>query len=89
MRIRKGLVLREVCGVQVIVGEGLDALDFGNLLSLNDSAAFLWKVAVGLDDVSIEPLVDALCREYDVEPEQAKLDVVKMIDEWQQAGAFE
>lgn len=89
MRIRKGLVLRDVCGVQVIVGEGLDALDFGNLLSLNDSAAFLWKVAVELEDVSVDPLVDALCREYDVEPEQAKLDVIKMIDEWKQAGVFE
>ena len=32
MKIKKGFVLRNVCGEQVIMGEGLDAIDFGRLL---------------------------------------------------------
>ena len=38
MRIKKGFVLREVCGERVIVGEGLGAINFGKLLALNETA---------------------------------------------------
>ena len=46
MKIKKGFVLREVCGEHVIVGEGLGAVNFGKLLALNETAAWLWKQAV-------------------------------------------
>ena len=36
MKIKKGFVLREVCGEHVIVGEGLGAVNFGKLLALNE-----------------------------------------------------
>ena len=45
MKIKKGFVLRNVCGEQVIMGEGLDAIDFGRLLCLNETAAWLWNQA--------------------------------------------
>ena len=32
MRIKKGFILRTVCGENVIVGEGLDAINFGRML---------------------------------------------------------
>ena len=41
MKKKEGLVLREVCGMKVIVGEGLGAVDFGSLLSVNETAAWL------------------------------------------------
>ena len=31
MKIKEGFVLCEVCGEQVIMGEGLGAIDFGHL----------------------------------------------------------
>ena len=37
MKIKSGFVLREVCGERVIVGEGLDAINFGKLLSLSET----------------------------------------------------
>ena len=43
MRIKKGYVLRDISGDKVIVGEGLEAVDFSSLLSLNETAAWLWK----------------------------------------------
>lgn len=89
MKIRKGFVLRDVCGVQVIVGEGLDAIDFGKLLSLNETGAFLWKTAAEQGDFSVDSLTDALCREYEVEPEQGRSDVAGMVNEWLQAGVLE
>ncbi len=86
MKQKKGFVLREVCGERVIVGEGLGAIDFGKLISLNETAAFLWKQAEQQGEFTVDSLVDALCEEYDVTADQARNDVKRIIDEWQKVG---
>ena len=83
MKIKKGFVLREVCGEHVIVGEGLGAVDFGKLLALNETAAWLWKQAVEQENFTVESLTEKLCEEYDVEPTEARKDVEDIIAEWQ------
>lgn len=89
MKQKKGFVLREVCGEKVIIAEGLETVDFGKLISLNESAAFLWKKAGEMGNFSTEKLAAALCEEYDVTPEQAEKDVVKMVAEWLRIGIVE
>ena len=89
MQIKSGFVLREVCGEQVIVGEGLDAINFGKLLSLNETAAWLWKQAKAMGEFSVDELAAKLCEEYEVSADDAKADVAAMIDEWQQVGVVE
>ena len=59
MKLRKGFVMRNVCGDNVIVGEGLEQINFNKLLTLNDTAAFLWEEA-GKGEFTIESLVKAL-----------------------------
>ena len=88
MNIKKGFILREVCGENVIVGEGLDAINFGKLLCLNETAAWLWKEAAK-GEFTVETLADALCEEYDVTPEKAREDVTSMVAEWQNVGVIE
>jgi len=82
-------VLREVCGEHVIVGEGLGTIDFGKLISLNETAAWLWKKAGEMGDFSIDSLSAALCDEYEVSPEQARSDVEAMVAQWQKIGIVE
>ena len=89
MKIKKGFVLRKVCGENVIVGEGLGAINFGKLLSLNDSAAWLWQQALEMGDFTIESLAEKLCEEYDVEPDEARQDVDEILAEWQNIGVVE
>ena len=60
MKQKKGFVLRTVCGENVIVGEGLETVNFGKLISLNESAAYLWKKAGELGDFTSQQLADAL-----------------------------
>ena len=86
MRIKKGFVLRQVCGENVIVGEGLDAINFGKLLALNETAAWLWKEALALGDFTVEQLAKRLCEEYDVSEAEAQTDVAAIIDEWTNVG---
>ena len=89
MKQKKGFVLRTVCGERIIVGEGLDAINFGRLLCLNETAAWLWEQAAQQGDFTVDSLAEALCEEYDVTPEQAKNDVTAMIAEWQKVGVVE
>lgn len=89
MKIKSGFVLRDVCGEQVIMGEGLGALDFGRLLCLNETAAFLWKCAMEMGEFTDESLSEKLYDEYDVSKEQALTDVAQIVNEWKKVGVVE
>ena len=89
MKLKKGFVLREVCGENVIVGEGLGAVNFGKLLALNETAAWLWKQAQAMGDFTVEALADKLCEEYDVTADEARNDVADILREWEQVGVVD
>ena len=89
MKLKKGFVLREVCGEHVITGEGLTAVNFGRLLALNETAAWLGKKADEMGDFTIEQLADKLCEEYEVSSDVAKADVTKIVEQWQKEGVVE
>lgn len=88
MKIKSGFVLRDVCGEKVIMGEGIGALDFGRLLCLNETAAFLWGIAE-MGEFTIETLSEKLCQEYAVSLELAKVDVSAIVAQWQQQSIIE
>lgn len=89
MKIKNGFVLRQVCGENVIVGEGLDAINFGKMLALNETAAWLWQQAKAMGEFTIEALADKLCNEYEVTPDEARRDVAAIIDEWKAVNVVE
>ena len=81
MKIKNGFELREVCGENVIIAHGVDNIDFTKVISLNESAAFLWKQVAGLE-FSEEDLVQLLLGEYEVEESQAAEDVKALLTQW-------
>ena len=89
MRIKKDFVLREVCGENVIMGENLKAIDFRKILSLNESAAWLWKEAKAQGDFTVESLTARLCEEYDVTTEEARSSVADILEKWDKEGVIE
>ena len=89
MKIKNGFVLRQVCGENVIVGEGLDAINFGKMLALNETAAWLWQQAQAMGEFTIEALADKLSNEYEVTPDEARRDVAAIIDEWKAVNVVE
>ena len=82
-------MLRQVCGENVIVGEGLNAINFGKMLALNETAAWLWQQAVAMGEFTVETLADKLCEEYEVTQDEARRDVAAIIDEWNSVGVIE
>jgi len=89
MKQKKGFVLRNVCGENVIIGEGIETIDFRKLIALNDTAAWLWRQSQEMGDFSIDSLADSLCEHYDVSREQARADVERIVSEWTAEGLVE
>lgn len=85
MKIKEGFELREICGEQIILSHGMENIDFTKIISLNETAAFLWNEAFGRD--FDEPmLVKALMDAYEVDEETARRDVSAVVGKWSQIG---
>lgn len=88
MRIKKGFELRDVCGEKVIVASGLENIDFSKIISLNESAAYLWEKLQGAD-FSVQDAADRLTEGYDVSPETALTDAGELLARWRELGIVE
>ncbi len=88
MKKKKGFNLRNVCGENIIVAEGIENIDFSKIISMNETAAYLWT-SVDNSDFDNDKLVGLLTDEYDVDNETASKDVAAMVEQWLQAGIIE
>ena len=88
MKTRKGYTLRSLGKEFVLVAEGLEAVDFSRMISMNESAAFLWR-SVEDKDFEAETLVDFLLEEYDIAREVAEKDVATLLQTWKEADLIE
>ena len=85
MNIKKGFELSEVCGEPIIVSYGHENIDFTKVISLNESASYLWKNIVD-KDFTAETLASLLQQEYEVDAETASRDAKALLDEWTNVG---
>ena len=88
MRIKNGFELKVICGEAIIVAHGKENIDFSRIISLNESAAFLWNKVIGTD-FDAQRLADLLCEEYDVDRATALADSEKTMRDWHNAGLTE
>jgi len=85
MKTRKGYTPRTLGKETILIAEGLEAVDFSRMISMNDSAAYLWK-AVEDKDFDAETLVNLLMEEYDIAREVAERDVTSLLQAWKEAN---
>lgn len=88
MKTKKGFKLRSICGENVIVAEGIENIDFSKIISMNESAAYLWQNIEGKEFTEKE-LVDLLTAEYEVDEATSRQDVATMLQQWTEAGMLE
>lgn len=88
MKIRKGFVLREMCGENIVAGEGLEHINFNKLISLNSTAAFLWK-QFAEKEFTEQDMAEALVEEYGIDMELALKDSANLCKAWLEAGVAE
>lgn len=89
MKIKKGYTLRSLGKEFILIVEGLEAeVDFSRMISLNESAAFLWKEVVD-KDFDAEMMTSLLVDNYDINRETAQNDVTALLKSWSDAGIIE
>lgn len=89
MKAKPGFNLRVVCGENIIVAEGKENIDFSNIISMNESSAYLWKKAQQADSFTPEELAKWLIEEYEVDENTALEDAKSLADQWVKAGIVE
>lgn len=88
MKTRKGFTLRPLGQEYILVAEGLEAVDFSRMISLNASAALLWQEVEG-KEFDADTLVNILLDNYDIMREVAQNDVATMLQTWKEANLIE
>ena len=88
MKAKKGFNLRTVCGEQIIVAEGKENIDFSNIISMNESSAYLWN-EIADKEFTPDDLAKLLLDRYEVDEATAKADAEKLAAQWIKAGIAE
>lgn len=73
MKLRADLILRRIAGEHVVIPIGDNVAIFNGIISLNETASFLWEKAQS--PVTREELVSSLLDEYEVDKDQAQKDI--------------
>lgn len=88
MKIVEGFRLREVIGQAVVVGEGVNQVNFNKLITLNESAAYLWRSVEG-KEFDVEMLAQLLIEKYGIDQELAAKDAEVIAAKWLETGIVE
>ena len=88
MKIKNGFILREMCGEFIVAAEGIEHINFNKLISLNSTAAFLWKELIE-KEFTTEEMAQLLVDEYGIDMELALSDSAKLMEAWKDAGIAE
>ena len=88
MKIKEGFKLRSICGVYVVTASGPTQVNFNKLISLNDTAAYLWQEIEG-KEFSVKDLSDLLFDKYEIDRETADRDSEAIASKWIEVGIVE
>ena len=88
MKLIEGFRLRDVMGQATVIGEGVGQVDFNKLITLNESAAYLWESVAG-KEFDIDTLADLLIERYSIDRNLAKKDAEAIASKWVEIGLAE
>src|ERR1035437_5716776 len=86
--VKKGeFVKRTIAGETILVPVRKQTGDLDSIYNLNEVAAFVWTL---LDrKTNVRQIVEAVCGEFDVTPDQAENDTLQFIGVLEAAGIIE
>jgi len=88
MKLIEGFRLRPLGKEYIVTPESVAQINFNKMISLNSSAAYLWKSVEGRE-FTPEDLKRLLLDRYDVEEEVAGRDAEAIARTWIEAGIAE
>lgn len=79
--------MRELCGEYVLIGTGVENIDFSKIISLNETAAWLWR-EVKDKEFTAESMADMLIERYEVDEATALADTTELTKKWLSEGVI-
>ena len=89
MKIIQGFRLRPLGKEFILVGESVELINFNKMITMNETAAFLWQQVMDGSEFDADRLANYLTETYEVSREQALTDAQNTIQEWLNAGIIE
>ena len=86
MNVKKGFKLRPLGREFILVGESVEQVNFNKMITMNETAAYLWEKVADGKDFDAKLLADLLTAEYEVSDEQALKDAETTVNIWLNAG---
>ncbi len=87
MKRKKNFLLQQSGGIDIIVPIGLEVVSLNGIITLNDTAVFLWQLLS--EDRTFEELTEALVNEFDIDNISASRDVRAFINKTKELGLLE
>jgi hypothetical protein len=85
MKTKKGFRLRELGGDYILIAESEKLVNFNNIITFNETAAYLWQQVQGRE-FDVETLTQLLLAEYEVTEDIAREDAQATLDDWKEIG---
>jgi hypothetical protein len=86
MKRKPNFMMQNVGGANILVPLGEKVIDLNGIVTLNDTAAFMWDILA--DDCTVEELADRVAAEYDVAYNAALNDVQIFLNDLSKLGAL-
>lgn len=88
MKIKEQYKVREMAGEHVVIMQGRYGSDLTRIISLNDSALYLWRAIEGKEfDTNI--IAELLTEQYGIDDQVATTDAQRWIDKLNDCGLLE
>ena len=88
MKVKSGFILRDVAGKTKVVATGELSKSFHALITMNDSAKFMWQCLE--NDTTVDEIVAKVVSAYEGVDEQiVKNDVNAFVEKLQNAGVLD
>ena len=85
MKLNPNLKLRRIGSIYMVVDSKTQEINMANVYQLNETAATVWRAAVG-KEIEAKALAEALCSDYEIEPEEALSDIETLLSTWREYG---
>ena len=89
MKAKNGFKLRPLGDEFILLGEGIEQVNFNKMITMNSTAAYLWQKVENGRDFDAQGLAELLVEEYEVDKETALRDAQKTLETWLNADIIE
>ena len=78
MKIKDNFKVRKIAGENLIINQGSTHSDLTKIISLNDTAVYLWNELSG-KEFTLDDAADLLVKKFDIDKDTATKDAEKWI----------